>query len=195
MREPCRKSFLYVDACHHLWSTITTIWKFAQGKSCTVPLNNSNLWAAPRILTWQWSRQQKTRPRSVSSAVTFRQRQSWPLQALSQTENNTLRICDDGDHADLTIASSRPAVVEFLYDYANKNLAVLNVFIRDPYYTKYLKSEQITPISFIGNAGGLLGLCMGMSFVSIFEVFYHLSNKIFKAIQKCCNFGSKKKIV
>ena len=109
--------------------------------------------------------------------------------------NNTLRICDDGDHADLTIASSRPAVVEFLYDYANKNLAVLNVFIRDPYYTKYLKSEQITPISFIGNAGGLLGLCMGMSFVSIFEVFYHLGNKIFDVIQGFCCCGHKEKMV
>ena len=108
--------------------------------------------------------------------------------------NNTLRVCDKDDLADLTITSSRPAVVDFLYDYSAKNLAVLNMFIRDPYYTKYLKSEEITPISFIGNAGGLLGLCMGMSFVSIFEVFYHLSNKIFKAIQKCCNFGSKKKI-
>jgi len=36
-----------------------------------------------------------------------------------------------------------------------------------------VKDENIPVISFIGNAGGLLGLCLGMSFVSIFELFYH----------------------
>jgi hypothetical protein len=30
-----------------------------------------------------------------------------------------------------------------LFEYASQNLAVLNLFIRDPYYTKYLKSEQV----------------------------------------------------
>ena len=30
--------------------------------------------------------------------------------------------------------------------------------------------EQITIISFIGNSGGLLGLFLGLSFVSLFEV-------------------------
>ncbi len=31
-------------------------------------------------------------------------------------------------------------------------------------------------VSFVGNAGGLAGLCMGFSFVSLFEIFYHIFN-------------------
>jgi hypothetical protein len=38
--------------------------------------------------------------------------------------------------------------------------------------------EAIPTISFIANAGGLVGLFLGMSFVSIFEIFYHLTNTI-----------------
>ena len=45
---------------------------------------------------------------------------------------------------------------------------------QDPYYTLVVKSEQMTFNSFIGNAGGLMSLCMGMSFVSIGEMIYHV---------------------
>jgi len=38
------------------------------------------------------------------------------------------------------------------------------------------KDEKISVIQFIANAGGLLGLCMGVSFVGLFEVFYHIFN-------------------
>ncbi len=36
--------------------------------------------------------------------------------------------------------------------------------------------QEMTLTSFIGNAGGLMGLCLGLSFISIFEVFYHIVN-------------------
>ena len=101
--------------------------------------------------------------------------------------NNTKRVCDEKDNANTGIASSNQKLVDFLFDYAAKNLAVLNIFIRDPYYTSYSKNEQISTINFIGNAGGLLGLCMGMSFVSIFEVLYHfVNNLIVKLAAFCC---------
>jgi hypothetical protein len=69
-----------------------------------------------------------------------------------------------------------PWVQEFLYEYAQDNIAILKVFIKDPYYTNIKKDEQMSYISFIGNAGGLVGLCMGLSFVSVFEMFYHCFN-------------------
>ena len=46
--------------------------------------------------------------------------------------------------------------------YAEENFAVLYIFIKDPYYTLIKKDESMTVISFIGNAGGLVGLCMGL---------------------------------
>jgi hypothetical protein len=36
----------------------------------------------------------------------------------------------------------------------------------------------VTAISFIGNAGGLLGLFLGLSFVSVFEIVYFVSEFI-----------------
>ena len=70
--------------------------------------------------------------------------------------------------------------------YAEENLAVLYIFIKDPYYTLIKKDVSMTTISFIGNAGGLVGLCMGLSFVSIFEVFYHCFNFFMTKMGRCC---------
>ncbi len=75
-----------------------------------------------------------------------------------------------------------PWVQEFLFQYASDNIAVLKVFIKDPYYTNIKKDEQMSYISFIGNAGGLVGLCMGLSFVSIFEMIYHCFNYCIKSL-------------
>jgi hypothetical protein len=67
-----------------------------------------------------------------------------------------------------------PRIKSFVFSYAKKNFAILKVFIRDPYYTLIVQDEDIPLITFIGNAGGLLGLSMGLSFISFFEIFYHL---------------------
>jgi len=107
--------------------------------------------------------------------------------------NNTLKSCIDYKDPDLTILKVKPELIDFLYDYASRNIAILKMFIKDPYYTKYIRSETMTSISFVGNAGGLMGLCMGMSFVSIFEVFYHCGNNLYEAFKGCCD--SKKEMV
>ncbi len=75
-------------------------------------------------------------------------------------------------------------VKNFVFCYAKNNFAVLKVFIRDPYYTLIVQDEDITFITFIGNAGGLLGLSMGLSFITFFEIFYHLVNVLLKRIKK-----------
>ncbi len=87
--------------------------------------------------------------------------------------NNTLNICTDKGKPILLSVKENKKVSGFLYKYAKNNFLVLRVFIRDPYYTLIKRDEQIPLISFIGNVGGLLGLCMGMSFVSIFEMLYY----------------------
>ncbi len=56
--------------------------------------------------------------------------------------------------------------------YASENLVALDIYIRDPYVRLYMRREKITIISFIGNIGGLLGLFMGFSFISMVEVLY-----------------------
>ena len=63
---------------------------------------------------------------------------------------------------------------EDIFQYAKKNLAVVNVYIKDPVVTRIMRDQKIPVIAFVANTGGLLGLCMGFSLVSLFEILYHL---------------------
>ena len=65
---------------------------------------------------------------------------------------------------------------KFLNEYARQNIAVLKIFLKDPYYTKIIRDRQITLTNFVGNTGGLVGLCLGLSFISIVEGVYHFFN-------------------
>ena len=93
--------------------------------------------------------------------------------------NNTFKACNTNDKPNITVINSNPEISKFLFDYASKNLAIVKIFIKDSYYTRYIKSEELTLLSCIANAGGLIGLCMGLSFISIFEIIYYLLNGLF----------------
>ena len=75
-------------------------------------------------------------------------------------------------------------ITTFLNKYAIDNIAVLKIFIKDPYYVNIIRDRQITFINFVGNTGGLVGLCLGLSFISIFEGVYHFFNFIVKSCSK-----------
>jgi hypothetical protein len=87
--------------------------------------------------------------------------------------NNSLKLCTDNVMPNVSAYNSNPKLTEFLYKYANNNFLALRVFIRDPYYTSIKTDEQMSLLSFLGNAGGLVGLYCGLSVVSIFEMCYH----------------------
>ena len=52
--------------------------------------------------------------------------------------------------------------------------------LQDPVVTRIKRDQKIPIIGFVANTGGLLGLCMGFSLVSAFEIFYHLTIGIFR---------------
>ena len=85
------------------------------------------------------------------------------------------------DQLKLDNSGYKKKLVDFLYKYASKNIAILKIFFRDPYYTLINKDEQMSTVSWIGNTGGLVGLCMGLSFVSLFEMVYHGFNFFLKS--------------
>jgi Amiloride-sensitive sodium channel len=58
------------------------------------------------------------------------------------------------------------------------------MFIRNPFYTKISREEDITTLAFISTSAGLLSLCMGLSFVSMFEVIYHFFNFLLTKFRK-----------
>ena len=89
-----------------------------------------------------------------------------------QKINETYEFCRADFTPNTTLIQQHPEILNFLFEYAQNNIALLNVYIKDPYYTKIKRDEQITNVSFVANIGGLLGLCMGLSIISIFEVLY-----------------------
>ena len=72
---------------------------------------------------------------------------------------------------------------KFVVTYTRDNIVKMKFFFRDPYYTSIAKDVTVTITSFIGNTGGLLGLCTGMSLVSVFEILYYLA-KVLVNIRK-----------
>ena len=61
---------------------------------------------------------------------------------------------------------------ELLHKYAKENLLWLNVYVKDSFATRIIRDERMTRTSFVANVGGLLGLCMGFSLVSVAEILY-----------------------
>ncbi len=47
------------------------------------------------------------------------------------------------------------------------------MLFQDPVVTRIKRDQKIPIIGFVANTGGLLGLCMGFSLVSAFEIVYH----------------------
>ena len=89
------------------------------------------------------------------------------------------KLCTENQQPIVMVIEENPRVKKFIFKYAAENFVVLRVLISDPYYTLIIQDEEFSYITFIGNVGGLLGLSMGMSFISIFEIFYSLVNILF----------------
>ena len=64
--------------------------------------------------------------------------------------------------------------------YARENLALVNVYIKDPAVTQVLRDQKVPLIWFVANIGGILGLTMGMSLVTIFEIMHHIAMLFFR---------------
>jgi hypothetical protein len=94
-------------------------------------------------------------------------------------------LCRDTVNPNVTISMSNANnISQFLLDYTKTNILVMKMFIKDPFYTKIGRGEGMSTLSFISTAAGLLGLCMGLSFVSMFEVVYRFFNFSFDKITR-----------
>ena len=70
-------------------------------------------------------------------------------------------------------------------DYAKHNFAVVKIFINYPFYTKIRNDEDVSVLTFVANTGGLLSLCLGMSFVSLMEAVYFIASIVVLKLRKC----------
>ena len=58
-------------------------------------------------------------------------------------------------------SSDHKILLKNLYNYARENLALVNIYIKEPVVTRILRDQRIPVIWFVANCGGILGLCMG----------------------------------
>jgi len=111
---------------------------------------------------------------------------------LKTKEALNISLCDDmrWDRVrrwdSLQNSSAMRNLEEDIFQYAKKNLAVVNVYIKEPVVTKIMRDQKIPVIAFVANTGGLLGLCMGFSLVSVFEIIYHVFGALKSTVSNWC---------
>jgi Amiloride-sensitive sodium channel len=88
------------------------------------------------------------------------------------TLNSSGQLCKENFQPIFSQIDEKAPIYKHMHNYAKTNIAKLNIFIRDPYYEKLKRDEQMTFVSFVGNAGGLMSLCLGLSVLSLFELAY-----------------------
>lgn len=54
----------------------------------------------------------------------------------------------------------------------------VNIFFKDTQFITSRRSELYGPTDFLANCGGLLGVFLGCSFLSLFEIFYFLTLRL-----------------
>ncbi|XP_076240811.1 pickpocket protein 28 [Calliopsis andreniformis] len=68
--------------------------------------------------------------------------------------------------------------------YFAENMAVVHLFFVDSQFTKYVKNELFGFTEFLSSTGGLLGLFMGFSFISLVEIVYFFTLRIYCRMYK-----------
>ena len=63
-------------------------------------------------------------------------------------------------------------LTKILGKYADKNIAVVRVWLVDPYVKKIVRGVKVSFSQFVSNVGGNLGLWQGMSVISLVELLY-----------------------
>ena len=63
-------------------------------------------------------------------------------------------------------------IEEIVVKYAKENLILANIFMKSSFVTRFLTDEKETIIDYVAKSGGLLGLAMGFSVVSLAEILH-----------------------
>jgi hypothetical protein len=74
--------------------------------------------------------------------------------------------------------------------YCSNKLARVVVFIQKPFVSTYLHDQSMSYFQLVANMGGIIGLCMGFSVVSVAEIFFHL---VINPLLHICSKQDKKK--
>ena len=69
------------------------------------------------------------------------------------------------------------------YDAYDKDIAMVTFFFESSNAMEFFRQPKTSLIEFISQFGGLLGLCMGFSFISVVELIYWTTLKLFRSLR------------
>lgn len=101
--------------------------------------------------------------------------------SLSASQPNICPIIDslspDAAAAEEELKRNRDFRLE-IAEYARRNTVKLVIYVREGYATHFIREEKITVLSLVGSVGGLLGLFLGCSFISLVEIIYFAVERV-----------------
>ena len=67
--------------------------------------------------------------------------------------------------------------------YVANNMAHIHIYFKQLHYMQQERRERFTGLELLGNIGGLMGLCMGVSLLSGVEIIYFF---VIRAMKVAC---------
>ena len=93
---------------------------------------------------------------------------------------------------DPAVRAEYESLMALMQRYAAENLAQLQLIVKSPSVHMVKRDLSVTFVNFVGNLGGLLGLCLGFSFISLIEFVYHVVlSRMGEPLAKCVGGGKK----
>ena len=66
------------------------------------------------------------------------------------------------------------------YNAFEKDIGIINVFFKEKKIMKYVTENRMSFFDFLSQIGGSLGLVMGISIISLFEIIYWFTFRLFE---------------
>ena len=69
------------------------------------------------------------------------------------------------------------------YDAFEQDIGIVNIYFGNDHTIKYVKKNKMSPYDFLSQIGGSIGLAMGISIISVVEIIYWLTIRLFRNIR------------
>jgi hypothetical protein len=99
----------------------------------------------------------------------------------SRRFNNTRwRIADEDTEPELLFPSEVSKNPD--YDAFKEDIGIVKFFFRNEHVLKYVKRNRMSSFDFLSQIGGSIGLAMGISMISVVEIVYWFTIRLFRNI-------------
>ena len=116
----------------------------------------------------------------------------WYLETSAET-NRRDKVEDVKKFSDRRFKVVEPVVKENLllsseleqptYKAYEDDIGIINIFFSEDRVTKYLMRNRMTSFGFLSQVGGTIGLAMGISAISLIEILYWFTYRLYRNLQ------------